>query len=219
MLQAKLRECMCLMAEVSQNKQIDLENQNIARRNNTFFDAYNKYFVPTIKSYIVCKNYENVSFSDGIQYELKKYVEDSKKVFEQKTVINPAKYQEGIKKLSEKIANEWNRQIEEYLINIKEELGILKLVSNEKQKIQKILVCMNNFSKWPIEKEAYEQYQLAYETASDILLKMHFDDEEVLLFLKKVKNKEATLEDLSDRIIEWIRQENLSGNIMLSIKN
>ena len=47
---------------------------------------------------------------------------------------------------------------------------------------------------------------------------MEFDDE-ISEFLKKVKNKEATLLDLSDPIMAWIRKEGLSGNIILSIKN
>lgn len=219
MLQEKLNECRVLMTEVSQNKQIDIENQNIARRNNTFFDAYDKYFVPTIKSYIVCRNYAHVSFSDNVQAEIKKYVDYSKRTFEQKTVINPAEYQDGLKKLSEKIESEWVNQTEQFLSDIKEELGILKLVSNDKQEIQKILICMNNFSKWPIDDNTSEQYELAYNKANEILSKMKFNDEEVITFLKKVKDKEATLMDLSDTIIEWIRKENLSGNIMLSIKN
>jgi len=217
MLQEKLNECRVLISEVSQNKQIDKENQNTARKNNTFFDAYNKYLVPTIKSYAVCKKYNHVEFSDTVRDEIKKCIDYSKKTFEQKTVINPANYQDSVKKLSERIESEWVEQTNNYLSNVREELGILRLVSNDKQEIQKILNCMNNFSKWPVNEESTAQYEIAKARAEEILSQMEFDNE-IAGFLKKVKDKEATLLDLSDSIITWIRREGLSGNIILSIK-
>ena len=60
--------------------------------------------------------------------------------------------------------------------------------------------------------------EIANDKAREILSKMEFDDD-VANFLKKVKDKEASLLDLSDTIIAWIRKENLLGNIILSIKN
>ncbi|MGD9567787.1 hypothetical protein SAMN02745248_00812 [Hathewaya proteolytica DSM 3090] len=218
MLQEKLNECRVLMAEVSQNKQKDNEHQNVVKRNNTFFDTYKNYFLPIVKGYAVCKKYSHVSFTDKTIDELSKYIDYSKKTFEQKTVINPAKYQDGVKKLSEKIQSEWKSQTDDYLAGIKEELGILKLVSNEKQEIQKILACMNNFSNWPVDEAVSSQYETANEKANEILSKMEFDVE-IANFLKKVKDKEASLLDLTDSIIDWIRREELSGNIILSIKN
>lgn len=218
MLQEKLNECRVLISEVSQNKQIDQENQNTARKNNTFFDAYNKYLVPTIKSYVVCKKYNHIEFSDTVLGDIQKCIEYSKKTFEQKTVINPAKYQDSAKKLSERIESEWVEQTNNYLSDLREELGILRLVSNNKQEIQKLLVCMNNFSKWPVDEESTTQYEIAKARAKEILSQMKFDDE-IAGFLKKVKDKEATLLDLTDSIIAWIRREKLSGNIVLGIKN
>ena len=47
---------------------------------------------------------------------------------------------------------------------------------------------------------------------------MEFDSE-IADFLRKVKDRNASLLDLTDSIIDWIRKENLSSNIMLSIKN
>ena len=211
MLQERLNECRLLMTEVAQNKQKDSEHQNVVRRNNTFFDAYNSYFVPVIKGYAICKAYKHVHFSDKTLDDINKYVEYSKKTFEQKMVINPAKYQEGVKKLSERIQMEWKSQTEDYLTEIKEELGILKLVSNEKQEIQKILLCMNSFSNWPTDEGIVSQFEIVNKKANEILSRMEFDDE-ISVFLKKVKDKEASL-------IAWIRKENLAGNIMLSIKN
>lgn len=217
MLQGKLNECRVLMAEVSQNKQKDNEHQNVVKRNNTFFDTYDSYLLPIIKGYLVCRKYEHSVFSEKAEADLQKLLDYSKTTFEQMAVINPAKYQESAKKLNERIKAEWKENTEELLAERKEDLGILKLVSNEKMEIQKILACFNNFSNWPDESIAV-QYDNASQKAKEILSKMEFDDE-IAAFLKKVKNKEASLLDLTDPIINWIRREELSGNIMLSIKN
>ena len=205
------------MSEVSQNKQKDNEHQNIVKRNNTFFDTYDSYLIPIIKGYLVCRKYGHNVFSEKTESDLQKLLEYSKATLEQKIVINPGKYQDGVKKLSEKIKAEWKENTDDFLMDMKEDLGILKLVSNEKLEIQKILTCFNNFSNWPDENVAI-QYDNANQKAKEILSKMEFD-EEIAAFLKKVKNKEASLLDLTDSIISWIRREELSGNIMLSIKN
>ena len=218
MLQKKIEECRVLMIEVSQNKEKDNEHQNTVRKNNTFFDTYKNYLVPIIKGYVLCKKYNHIEFSDKTMLDLQKYIEYTKKTFEQKTVINPAKYQDGVKKLNEKIRNEWKMQTDVYLAEKKEELGILRLVSNEKQDISKIITCLNNFSNWPDDDRIVEQYEEASKKADEILSRMEFDDD-IASFLKKVKSKEASLLDLTDPIITWIRKEGLSGNIMLSIKN
>jgi len=218
MLQGKLNECRVLMGEVSLNKQKDNEHQSIVKRNNTFFDTYDNYLLPIIKGYLVCKKYDHTVFTEKAEADLRKLLDYSKTTFEQKAVINPAKYQESAKKLNERLQSEWKSQTDEYLSGIKEDLGILKLVSNEKQEIQKILVCMNNFSAWPTDENVVKQYEIANDKAREILSKMEFDDD-VANFLKKVKDKEASLLDLSDTIIAWIRKENLLGNIILSIKN
>lgn len=218
MLQKKIEECRVLMIEVSQNKEKDNEHQNTVRKNNTFFDTYKNYLVPIIKGYVVCKKYNHIEFSDKTMLDLQKYIEYTKKTFEQKTVISPAKYQDGVKKLNEKIRDEWKTQTDVYLAEKKEELGILRLVSNEKQDISKIITCLNNFSNWPDDDRIVEQYEEATKKANEILSRMEFDDD-IASFLKKVKCKEASLLDLTDPIITWIRKEGLSGNIMLSIKN
>lgn len=218
MLQEKLNISRVLMAEVSQNKQKDNEHQNVVRRNNTFFDAYTKHFIPIIKGYVICNRYNHVNFSDKTEKELEKLIEYSKFVFENKVVTAPDRYRDRVKKLREQMEMEWKIQTDEFLAGIKEELGILKLVSNEKQEINRILQCMNNFSCWPIDENISKVFDEAKTKADDILSQMEFDTE-IADFLRKVKDKNASLLDLTDPIIAWIRKENLSANIMLSIKN
>lgn len=218
MLQEKLNKSRVLMAEVSQNRQKDNEHQTMVRKNNTFFDAYTKLFVPIIKGYVICRKYEHVTFSERTEGNLKKLIEDSKNTFEKKIVTDPAKYRERVKNLQEQIENEWKIQTDQHLAEIKDELGILKLVSNEKQEIQRIWTCMNNFSSWPTDDSISKEFDNAVLKAEKILSQMEFDGE-IADFLRKVRDRSASLVDLTDPIMAWIRKEDLSANIMLSIRN
>lgn len=218
MLQEKLNTSRVLMAEVSQNRKKDNEYQNVVRRNNTFFDAYAKYFIPIIKGYVICHRYKHANFSEKTESELEKLIEYSKNTFEKKVVIKPEQFRDRVKKLQERIEMEWKTQTDMYLAGIKEELGILKLVSNEKQEINRILQYMNSFSSWPIDESNSEVFNDVKLKAKEILSQMEFDTE-IVDFLRKVKDRSASLLDLTDPIIAWIRKENLSSNIMLSIKN
>ncbi|WP_395815308.1 hypothetical protein ACG3M1_09270 [Clostridium sp. C45] len=218
MLQEKLNISRVLMAEVSQNKQKDNEHQIVVRKNNTFFDAYAKHFIPIIKGYVICNRYKHINFSDKTEKELEKVIEDTKSVFDNKVVTGAERYRDHVKKLREQMETEWKLQTDEFLAGIKEELGILKLISNEKQEINRILQYMNNFSSWPTDENASKAFDEAKRKADDILSQMEFDSE-IADFLRKVKDRNASLLDLTDSIIDWIRKENLSSNIMLSIKN
>ena len=77
---------------------------------------------------------------------------------------------------------------------------------------------MNSFSCWQTDKSASNEFDNLMMKAEEILSHMEFDAE-IAGFLRKVKDKKASLSDLTDSIIAWIRKENLSSNIMLSIKN
>ncbi len=218
MLQENLNRNRVLMQEVAQNRQKNNEHQNVVRKNNTFFDAYTNSFVQILKGYSICKRYNHVIFSDKVEAELKKLIAESKGTFEKKIVTAPDRYRDRVKKLQVQIESEWKTQTDMNLAEIKDNLGILKLVSNEKQEIQRVLGFLNGFSDWPTDEKVTNEFDEAALRAKEILSQMKFDDD-IANFLRKVKDRNASLLDLNDSIIAWIRKENLSSNIMLSIKN
>ena len=54
--------------------------------------------------------------------------------------------------------------------------------------------------------------------AEELLKEMRFDDE-IKDFLIKVRDKKATLIDITPSILEWIHAENIADKVSLSIKN
>ena len=65
--------------------------------------------------------------------------------------------------------------------------------------------------------ERYQTYLVGKQEAEKMLVDVHFDAE-IEKFLKKVSDKEATLLDLNDTILQWIKEEKLEKSIALSIK-
>lgn len=58
----------------------------------------------------------------------------------------------------------------------------------------------------------------ARQKADDLLKEMRFDDE-IRDFLIKVRDKRATLSDITPSILEWIHSENIADKVSLSIRN
>lgn len=217
MLLEKLNECRILIDEVSRNKMQNQENQNIAKRNNTFFDSLENKFLPTIKSYDMISDIDNFALAEDTKEELNNLKEYIIGTFEKKAVVNAEKFQRNVKKVCEKIEKEWEIYFYETNEKMLDDLGVLKVISNNKMEISRITSRINKYKEWPVNEEVKDFYLESKEKAYKILNEMEFD-EEIEEFLIKVRDKEATLNDLTDSVIEWIRKEDLSSNIMLSIK-
>ena len=66
--------------------------------------------------------------------------------------------------------------------------------------------------------ECINSYDVARQKADMLLEEMKFDNE-IMNFLIKVRDKRATLTDITPSILEWIRAENIADKVSLSIKN
>ena len=83
-LSEKLEKCRTLIEDVSENKKRDQDNRNIARKNNTFFDAYIKIFIPCLQSYLIALKFGQIEFSEYAVREMKYRIEYVKNTFENK---------------------------------------------------------------------------------------------------------------------------------------
>ena len=65
--------------------------------------------------------------------------------------------------------------------------------------------------------EMINDYLLEKQKTEKLLKEMHFDDD-IKEFLKKVTSRTATIADLTPQILDWIRFEDISYKIALTIK-
>ena len=66
--------------------------------------------------------------------------------------------------------------------------------------------------------KSIDSYMEARHKAEELLKEMRFDDE-IEDFLIKVRDKKATLIDITPSILEWIQAENIADKVSLSIEN
>ncbi len=219
MLQNRINECRVLMSVVSENKATEVNNQTIAKNNNTFFDAYKSTFLNVVKSYqIIKKYYGEFELSDELKSSYNSCVENTRNIFDEKRVINPIRYKKSVDELNKNVQAAWTEYIKCISSELKDNLNIIKIVYSDKGEINKILLALNRAEAWPVEDDAQQVYLIAKENAEVILSNMNYDTE-IQLFLKKVRDKDATLFDLTDSVRNWLIEEGLEKNITIGFKN
>lgn len=218
MLQNKINKCRILIADVNENKATEANNQSIAKNNNTFFDAYVNSFLVTLKGYkTICKYFDDFTISTDLRMAFDTCENTTCNTFIEKKVINPIRYKKSTEELNKKMQEAWTEYIKIASEDLKDNLSIIRLVYTEKAEISKLIVALNRVAIWPVDEQVIKEYFMAKEKAVELLNDMKFDSE-IQLFLRKVRDKEATLFDLTEPVRKWLIEEGLEKNITIGIK-
>ena len=216
-IQSKISSCRNIMSEVQSNKsKVDAGSER-AKANNTFFDVYNSFLLPTLTAYTIVKQNTDYTFPQEAVNKLKECLGYVTKTLDSKQVLNVSTFRVNSVYARDKISEAWVAHANEITKGILDDLGVFKLVSDNKLEIVRLSTAIKGISTWPVTKKQFDDFTLALEVARNLLKTMKFDSE-IEMFLRKVRDKQATLQDLSDPIIKWIRDNNFEGSIQLSIK-
>lgn len=216
MLQTKINNCNSLIDEVQYNKDLKAGNEKIAQRNNRFFDAFNKYLLPIMASLKATKSLTELSFSEELSNNLNKYIEITKEALNDKKVVNPDNYYVNLSKLYSDFKAYWENKTQTYNEPLLNEIEILRLVQSDSNELSRITKCINNIQSWPVQENVEEPYLAARARGEELLSEMKFDDD-IKAFLQKVKNRQATLTDLNEKILNWIKAEKFESKFFLTI--
>jgi hypothetical protein len=115
------------------------------------------------------------------------------------------------------LSEAWCTYADEITKDILNDLGVFKLVCDNKYEVLRLTTAIKGIATWPVSKKQMDDFSHALESAQTLLKTMKFDNE-IDMFLRKVRDKQATLKDLSDPIINWIRENNFEGSIQLTIR-
>ena len=216
MLQGKIRSAIGLIEDVVDNKQKESDNANIARRNSIFFDSLAK-IKPFVISYMLAKR--NFSFdlqtADACLDELISYANTT---FDNKKAVNPTLFKQRSEAFIEMTAKEWETFYKTGSSELINGLNIIVLVHPSPTVVRSCIAAFNRCEKWPLTQEKIDSYKEADQKAKELLKEMKFDDE-IKEFLIKVRDKKATLSDITPSISEWIQSEKIADKVSLSIKN
>ena len=216
-IQSKISSCRNIMSEVQSNKsKVDAGSER-AKANNAFFDVYNSFLLPTLTAYTIVKQNTDYTFPQEAVNKLKECLDYVTKTLDSKQVLNVSTFRVNSVYARDKISEAWITHTNQITKDILDDLGVFKLVSDNKLEIVRLSTAIKGISAWPVTKKQFDDFTLALEVARNLLKTMKFDSE-IETFLRKVRDKQATLQDLSDPIIKWIRDNNFEGSIQLSIK-
>ena len=217
MLHEKIQSTIGLIEEVADNRQKDNDNSAAAKRNSIFFDSFEKLTLSVI-SYILAK--KNFSFTlkentSAVLWELMNY---SKNTFDNAKAVNPSAFKQKTESFIEAISKEWEIFYKAENGELINGLNIIVLVHPTPSVVRGCITVLNKCEKWPLTQESVDSYKKAHNKAEVLLEEMRFDDE-IREFLIKVRDKKATLTDITPSILEWIQSEDIADKVSLSIRN
>lgn len=215
-LKGKLNKSNELLQKIALLKGEDREKDAQARNNNTFFNAFGEYS-KLVQSYSIMKRFANFTIPVQDYEELLKVAKLIKETFATRQVKNPIQLQRLIEKLNERFKMLWLNYSDDLTRDTLDQLRIFWQVCNNRNEVRDIINAISAIKEWPLTEDNYKKYIDNRDAAEQQIQKVHFD-KEIEEFLRKMKDRRATLLDLNDKILDWIKENNLDSNIMLTIK-
>ena len=217
MLHEKIQSTIGLIDDVIDNRQKDSDNANTAKRNNIFFDSLAK-LTPSGTSFILAKKNFGFSLQSNTAAGLHDLMNYAKTTFTNEKAVNPVPFKQKVDAFVEAIAKEWEIFYKANNSELINGLNIIVLVHPTPIIVRSCITAFNKCEKWPLTQESIDSYKVARQKADDLLKEMKFDDE-IRDFLVKVRDRKATLTDITPSILEWIQSENIADKVSLSIRN
>ena len=122
------------------------------------------------------------------------------------------------KKLYAVIGQEWTLFYTEYTKNTLNLLDTIKGILKDEKKAIYAANKIRKASAWNSVVENYNFLKQGMDEAEGLLTELGLDeDSPILAFLKLVSEGNATILDLTDDILKWIREENLAGKMYIRL--
>lgn len=218
-LNANIDKVRSNISSVIKMKGTEEEKSSIVKKNNSFFQSYDRLKV-ILTCYKLIRESTGFVLSNDAHKLMIDTISDVKTIFELENVTRPEAFKKNVDILERKIPDEWKIYISNMSVQVLDDISILRQVADNSDQISlknsqtSIKKCIDS---WPLSQEIIDDYNVACENLKDYRNRISFDDE-VEAFLRKVSTKTATLEDLSPKVMDWIEKENFKSRIGLVIK-
>lgn len=217
MLKEQINSAVQLMETVNQVKNSEVAKKYTVQTNNTFFAAFDT-FSSCMESYLLLKNHFPLFCADdSLEKEIREVSDVIKKVIDEKKVFRIDYISKTVTRINDRLEKQWQAFFDNMNHKTLEDITILMQVSEQKTQLLAMYKAIIDSKNWPVSDDTLNRYQEAITESTQFLSKTKFD-QEIEDFLKKVKDRTATLSDLTPSILEWLEAENLTGKISLSIR-
>ena len=122
--------------------------------------------------------------------------------------------EKNFKIVEKQIKSEWELFHKSKTISIKNTLNIIFNIN--KFNVERCLIDIGAAEKWESDIQKYQQMKKGLDDAQNLIANLNLNDD-VVVFLKKISTKRATITDLTPEIIDWIYKENLEKKIKIVI--
>lgn len=217
MLHNKIQQAIELIEDVADNRQKENDNANAAKRNTSFFDSLEK-FTPFVISFILARKSFGFTLQSSTDTALHELMNYSKMTFDNAKAINPSPFKQKSEVFIDTVSKEWETFYNANNSELIKELNIIVLVHSSPAAVKGCINALNRCEKFPLTQDRIDSYKEARQKADTLLKEMRFDDE-IKDFLIKVRDKRATLTDITPSILEWLQSENITDKVSLSIRN
>ena len=160
---------------------------------------------------------ENMQFQlrDAILSDLENLLTEMKAVirsgFAEKDAINQA--ETDFKNIQQSIKKEWSKQ---YLILTNATIGTLQVISRiESEHVSKCLDGIEKGANWTTSIGDFKTMAQSLSDANTLINGLGLD-QQIIAFLQKMNNGRATVMDLDDNVLRWLKEESLDKRVKLS---
>lgn len=153
-----------------------------------------------------------------LTYELKKLEELTKRGLETYNKDEVFAFTKLFRSLNDDLRMRWSH----YVLNKnKDIIGLLENLQNivpNPQDIRQLISELKTFEKkWPVTSITLKRYHEHFNSANKVISDMNAG-EGVQDFITKVAANQATLDDLTDEVISWIRERQLTNKLVIKFK-
>lgn len=200
----------------------DLRQREERRDNKAAQDALDRRFkmlTTQIHSLMTTLQYtkENMQFqlSDAVLSDLENLLTEHKAVvrsgFAEKDAINQA--EADFKNIQHSIKKEWSKQ---YSTLTNATISTLQVISGiDSEHVSKCMEGIAKGSAWTTSIGAFKAMDQSLSEAKTLINGLGLDPQ-IIAFLQKMNNGKATVMDLDDNVLRWLKEESLDKRVKLS---
>ncbi len=215
MLNDILNQCIIEMKDVK-----ELENVSDGTKRQAKADYNFKLFVTSIQKITleVKMAVENSDFkpSDSVKRVLQSFCDEIEKTINSGMAKDASTtfLTNESKKTYTLLAEEWKEYYDRKATSIISMLDTVKGIATDKNKLQYAINKIKKGSGWDTDISNLQYMKNGLLEAKGIMDELALDDS-IIQFLRLVSDGKATIDDLSQEILNWISKENLSGKLFV----
>lgn len=123
------------------------------------------------------------------------------------------KIKDETKKIKKKLSEEWDEYYEKETKSLEEVLKLSKNITGIN--VNSLLINLQEGRSWDANKNIRNKMTESISSAKDLINKLELK-ENIVDFLRKMVKQEATLLDVDEDIMKWIKNEHLEGTIKIT---